>query len=1283
MDASPNRIAGAPASSAVDGVAFRTIPPIKVLVVEDNPAVAESELDALRQADLRVEARVVWTEAAYRGALADFDPDLILCDFACPNFDGETALRIATTEYPIIPLIFVTGTLSEESLAIAVQNGAVDYVQKNNPVRLPGAVTRALEQAEQRRLLLHAEMRVARLGAIRDVMSAIDHAIVRHRDRDALFGEACRIATEIGKFPIATILSRKDVAATFSIDAWAGLPLKWTLEEWLGSVSPELESNAGTLLDAVRKNAAIVVNDLSDDLSIGKRREWWAAGVRSHGAFPLTVAGNAIGAMVIATSEVGFFTVEEIGLLSDVAGNLSFALDFINEQHRVVRLSRIRDVLSAVNEPILRPSDGGSLYANVCRIVFEVAGYVSVFVVSIEAGEANVCIPCSAGWSRDVAALERLVKSNLKNQRGVVSEALRYARPAIINDLNAVSGAARAVFGTSYDEGVRAIGAFPLIVGERCVGAMVFSTQEAGYFDDEEIALLSSLTNNVSFALNNLAQQERVARLSRIRAVLSAVNEAIVRETDAERLFHEVCRIAFETAGYVNVFAVAVDEDKHVLRVVAAFGKWFARVAELERMLAVNLKIGRGLMSQAVNDAKPAVGNDVRGSGPLRQVQEELLDDEVRAVGVFPLMVDGHCVGAMAFDSAEAGYFDDEEISLLTDLTNNFSFALSHLGRQERIDRMSRIRDILSAVNVAIVRLRDRSELCQEVCRIAVELGGFSTAMVAELDLKSGRIALPFSFGESDRAKLDEAVQWGALGDEPGIIEVSLRTLRPAVKNDVWRSESWPLRERLVAGEIRAMGSFPIIVDGRAAGAMVLEARSRGYFDAQEIELLTNLTNDLAFGLSLLEKQQRVDYLSFYDAMTQLPNRTLFYDRLGQDIAASKKAGKRLALAIIDVSRFSALNNTLGEHVGDGALREVASRLRESFEERCVARVGGDTFALYVPMIDDFSALAAVITDEGIKIFDAPFRIGDRELRITARAGCAVFPADGADPQELFQNAEAALLSAKASGTTYRFYAPELNRRMAEQLDLEARLQRAIEERQFVLHYQPKVEVIGRAIVGFEGLIRWNDPARGLVPPAEFIPLLERTGMIIVVGRWALLEAVRQYEEWRSAGLRPPRIAVNLSAVQLRQDRLVDDVRTAVEGFEDECGLDVEVTESMLLDDFEDAIEKLNAIKALGPRVSLDDFGTGYSSLSYIHRLPLSALKIDRSFINGMFDDPNKRSIVSTIVSLGEGLELTVIAEGVETEAEVRLLQLLRCQQFQGYLFSAPLPADQAARFLK
>jgi EAL domain-containing protein (putative c-di-GMP-specific phosphodiesterase class I) len=300
-----------------------------------------------------------------------------------------------------------------------------------------------------------------------------------------------------------------------------------------------------------------------------------------------------------------------------------------------------------------------------------------------------------------------------------------------------------------------------------------------------------------------------------------------------------------------------------------------------------------------------------------------------------------------------------------------------------------------------------------------------------------------------------------------------------------------------------------------------------------------------------------------------------------------------------------------------------------------------------------------------------------------ARAGCAVYPADGAGPEELFQNAETALLNAKTSGATYRLYSPELNVRLAKQLDLEGRLQRAIVEHQFVLFFQPKVAFAGANVVGFEGLIRWNEPGRGLVFPGEFIPMLERTGMIIPVGRWALLEAARQYEEWRRAGREPPRIAMNLSAVQLRQDRLVDDIRAALECFEDGCGLDLEVTESMLVENVESAIEKLSAIRALGPRLSLDDFGTGYSSLSYLHQLPLNALKIDRSFIIGMLHDSNKRGIVSTIISLGKALGLTTIAEGVETEGDAELLKRLGCDQMQGFYISKAVPAEEAARFLR
>jgi EAL domain-containing protein (putative c-di-GMP-specific phosphodiesterase class I) len=258
-----------------------------------------------------------------------------------------------------------------------------------------------------------------------------------------------------------------------------------------------------------------------------------------------------------------------------------------------------------------------------------------------------------------------------------------------------------------------------------------------------------------------------------------------------------------------------------------------------------------------------------------------------------------------------------------------------------------------------------------------------------------------------------------------------------------------------------------------------------------------------------------------------------------------------------------------------------------------------------------------------------------------------------------------------------------LNVRLAKLLDLEARLRRAIEEQQFVVFYQPKVELSGRKIVGFEGLLRWNDPERGLIAPGAFIPLLERSGMIIPVGRWAMLEAARQYEEWRRAGLNPPRIAMNLSAVQMRQDGLIDDVRAALALFENGCGLDLEVTESMLFENIETTAERLRQIKVLGPQISLDDFGTGFSSLSYIHQLPLNALKIDRSFIIGMYEDANKRSIVSTIISLGDALNLKTIAEGVETKQDADLLQLLRCDQMQGFLVSKPVPAAEASRFLR
>jgi EAL domain-containing protein (putative c-di-GMP-specific phosphodiesterase class I) len=298
--------------------------------------------------------------------------------------------------------------------------------------------------------------------------------------------------------------------------------------------------------------------------------------------------------------------------------------------------------------------------------------------------------------------------------------------------------------------------------------------------------------------------------------------------------------------------------------------------------------------------------------------------------------------------------------------------------------------------------------------------------------------------------------------------------------------------------------------------------------------------------------------------------------------------------------------------------------------------------------------------------------------------GIAVFPADGSDADTLFKNAEAALKKAKESGEHFLFYQREMNARVAEILLLENKMRRALDQQQFVLHYQSKIELATGTISGLEALIRWNDPETGLVPPIQFIPLLEETGMILEAGRWAILEALKEYERWSKQGLMPPRIAVNVSPIQLRQKGFVDVVRDALRASGTEPpGLDLEITESLIMEDIKGNIEKLRAVRDLGVNIAIDDFGTGYSSLGYLAKLPVNALKIDRSFIITMAEDRDSMNIVSTIISLAHTLALKVVAEGVDSEEQSRLLKQLKCDQIQGYLFSKPLPAAQVkAKFL-
>jgi diguanylate cyclase (GGDEF)-like protein len=490
-------------------------------------------------------------------------------------------------------------------------------------------------------------------------------------------------------------------------------------------------------------------------------------------------------------------------------------------------------------------------------------------------------------------------------------------------------------------------------------------------------------------------------------------------------------------------------------------------------------------------------------------------------------------------------------------------------------------------------------------------------------------------------------------------------------------------KEALERG-LRSAAALPLVIEAKVVGALVLYAAEAGFFDDEEMKLLVELAGDISFALDHLEKAERINYLAYYDALTGLANRALFQERLGQKMRDAGTGKQKLAIWILDLERFKAVNDAFGRQTGDELLQQVAARLKAAeTDETRMARIGADHFAIVSDQAQNENDIARLTEGRLQQLFEAPFQVAGQELRVAARFGIALYPQDGADGEALLRSAEAALKKAKATGERYLFFAQEMTARIADKLSLENRLRQALEKEQFVLHYQPKVDLQTRAVVGVEALIRWQSPDKGLVPPLHFIPLLEETGLILQVGAWALSRAARDHRAWVEQKLKAPRVAVNVSAMQLRQRDFVGVIERAISDGVAPTAIDLEITESLVMDDIKGNIDKLQAVRALGVNIAVDDFGTGYSSLGYLAQLPVQALKIDRSFIVRMGDDPNAMTLVSTIISLAHSLRLKVIAEGVETEDQAKFLRLLRCDEMQGYLFSKPVPAEQLVALLK
>ncbi|MGB6356739.1 MAG: EAL domain-containing protein [Steroidobacteraceae bacterium] len=612
---------------------------------------------------------------------------------------------------------------------------------------------------------------------------------------------------------------------------------------------------------------------------------------------------------------------------------------------------------------------------------------------------------------------------------------------------------------------------------------------------------------------------------------------------------------------------------------------------------------------------------------------------------------------------------------------------------EARIRRLNRVYRLFSGINALVVRAQNQDALFIDACHLAVDQGDFRLAWVGCVMAGEERVT-PVAWAGDDflvTQSFRDCIP--VLLDSDDFLFAAIREQEPRVCNDLRAERQTVLyHKEMIERGFRSMITLPLVVHGNTVGCLVLATDHPGSFDAAEMQLLVELSENLSFALDRFEKVRELNYLAYYDGLTGLPNRAYFTEQLSRRLPMSKQSGAQLAVVIADPERFDTINDTFGRNHGDALLKEIARRLLTySGDIDSVARIGAGQFAMILPFVGSAPAATEVYQELYKSWLAAPFSIAGHDLAVSVRAGISIYPNDGINAESLLKNADSALKRAKATDEKTVLFTRQISDWIAERLSMETRLRRALEKREFVLHYQPKVDAEARRLQGVEALLRWENPELGLMPPAKFIPLMEDTGIIVDVGAWVLQQASVDRALWRNAGLPAPRIAVNVSTVQLRRPDFVEMVRRVVRpgdspvGQEDEAGagIDIEVTESLLVDRADANADKLRAIRDFGMEIAIDDFGTGYASLGYLARLPVHSIKIDRSFIVAMLDDPSAMTLVSTMIALAHSLKLKAVAEGVETEEQAKLLRLLRCDQIQGFLISKPLPYVEMTALLQ
>lgn len=757
------------------------------------------------------------------------------------------------------------------------------------------------------------------------------------------------------------------------------------------------------------------------------------------------------------------------------------------------------------------------------------------------------------------------------------------------------------------------------------------------------------------------------------------------------RLFKTICNLE----GFVAASLWKISADSECLQYVDFWtDENPALVSFVSESLTLRIAPRMGLAGRAWASGRPVWIADIR---QVPDLPPPAVKVGLRSGMAFPIAIQGEIKGVMVFWSFDQREESRAMLDMFHAISNQIGQYMARQMQSEKVLRLSRVHAVMSGINAAIVKTRGRQQLFDEICRIAVEDGKFGIAWIGEFDAAKQDIT-PVAWAGYDAGTLVALNNSTARDDLPGgqtLVGRAVRSGQPVFANNLMSETSIGGKRRLEALRqgYHSLCVVPLLLNNSVIGTMSLFVKEVGFFNPDEISLLAELSGNISFALEHLEHKAELTYLTNRDALTGMANRSLLIEYLQQAMALADRDRHLVAIAVLKLENLRTINDSLGQGAGDALLKIVASRIGASIRKADnLAQLSGSEFALVLPLKSDAIAVTNVMdrltssvfsqsTATGIlqKVLDdirQPVALDDQEFNLSCSMGVSLYPQDGVNAQVLLKNAATACPPAHPlAGKALQFYSAEFNEHVEKRLVLHASLRHAIERQEFELYYQPKLHLQSGEVSGCEALLRWNAPGRAQVLPGEFVPVLEDTGLIIDVGRWVMERAVVDHQKWRQASGWHPRIAINVSAVQLAQKSFPSVVERVLAGQKSvDVGLDMEITESQIMQDLAANIPKLQAIRAMGVNIIIDDFGMGYSSLSYLAKLPGNALKIDRSFIHELESSNEMVTIVSTIISLAHALGLQVIAEGVESEMQKSMLRDLKCDEIQGYLVSRPLP---------